>query len=536
LLGVKSSRAASREFADYIVVGGGSAGSAVAGTLARLRAGNVLLLECGGPYGGWRHEMPGAAHLISDRRPDVAGQWTAPQDALGGRRVLTLRGNALGGTSSINGMIYLWSHPAVFRAWATQGAVGWGPERAQSGYRSLERVQHSTQGMRGTDGPLRVSRPSYLHEVSAAFIAAARAAGHPWSDDLNSLTPDGVGVLESTCEDGTRQSAARAFLCGDVRPRIQLRARVTRLLIDSGRCSGVEYVTRDGASKVHASRGVILCAGAFGSPAILLRSGIGPARELEALGLRTTVDSPGVGRNLQDHVRVHLRYALSTDLSLSRAFSPLRMAIAGLEWFAHRRGPAAESGFQTAAFWRSPEAQYPDIQCLLLPVLFDDGWRVDRHQPGFTLSVTLVAPASTGVVKLASADPAAEPIIDPGYLSAPGDSSRLADALRTADDIAAAEPLRCAGARRLFPHDVLHDSAAGARYVRVRADSSPHYAGTCRMGMDASSVVDDKGRVHGVEGVWVADASVMPRVVNVNTNATVMMVACEIAKTIANGP
>ena len=507
------SRDARREF-DYVVVGGGSAGCAVAARLAATSA-SVLLLEAGPRADRWEFWVP-AAYA---RRFKTEHDWNVtaePDPAVGGRSLYFPRAKVLGGCSAMNAMIYLRGSPADYDGWAAGGLPQWSFARVLPYFLRAEDNERGASAFHATGGPLRVSEQRERGALSRAFVDAGVEAGLTFNDDFNGATQDGVGWFQVTQRKGRRHSSAAAYLRGPRRggPTVRTGAQVLRVNLDRGRATGVRYVAGGRLHEAHAAREVIICAGAVGSPQLLMVSGIGPADELRDLSVRVRVGLPGVGENLQDHPSVGLVWTSSTS-SLGTADTPGNL----LRYLLFRRGPFVSNIVEAGALLRTrPALPAPDLQLHFAPVpVLGDGLEKPVGD-GFVIWATLLTPASRGRVRLRSSDPRAQPIVEAGYLREPADLEVLRDGARVALDLAAQPALARHVVDRLQPGDTSEEDLG--RFVRDEARSIHHLAGTCAMGQ----VVDEQLRVYGVTGLRVADASVMPVIPRANTNAPTIMI------------
>lgn len=517
---------------DYIVIGSGSAGAVVAARLSEDPAVSVLLLEAG-PRD--RHPL----QLMPLAFPRVAlgriGTWqfeSEPEPELHGRRLPIPRGRTLGGTSSVNAMIAVRGNRRDYDDWAALGLNGWSFDEVLPYFKRLESHWRGAGPWHGGDGPVRISRMEGPDLLWEPLLAAAQAAGIPCCDDPNGPEQDGISRMESTVFDGRRVSTAQAYLHPAAnRPNLTIEtgALVHRIVVRGGRAIGVEYAMRGRLLTALAGNEVVLSAGAYGSPQVLLLSGIGPADELRTAGVEPVHDLPGVGRDLADHPVVINEFDLSGDEGLTRHLRADRAALAAWQWFAHRSGPFAYTGTVANIFVRSTEGlDRPDMQMMCLPLSGDARLWVPglQRKPVARLSVrTGYLPLkSRGWVRLRSADPRDPPRIFLNMFAAPGDLVGMVRSLHLSRRIYAQSPLREMIARENLPGDEVTSDAGLTEYVRRHATHRAHPACSCRMGADEGAVVDAELRVRGIDGLRIADASVMPSLPRGNPNLPIMMI------------
>jgi choline dehydrogenase-like flavoprotein len=512
------------EEADIVVIGAGSGGSAAAGRLSEGGKYTVAVLEAGGRNTGLRTIMPGMMPFQTDK---TAWRFeTVPQRGLDGRRGYQPRGRGLGGSSAVNAMLYLRGHPQDYDEWRELGCTGWGWEDV---FPVFKRAEHNVRGAdewHGGEGPLWVSDQRDANPGSHAFVQAGANLQIPVNDDFNGARQDGVGIYQVTQRGGERWSAARAYLS---EPRQNLtiitKAMVERVLFEDGRVWGVAYQQGGQARVIRAKRAVVMAGGAFQTPQLLMLSGIGPGEHLREMGIPVKLDRPAVGADLQDHVDYVAAFETTGSQFMgSSLMGSLKGVGAMLRWLATRRGamttPFAEAGGFLAT---DPGSNVPDIQLHFLIAIVEDHGRTKVKGHGYSCHACVLRPHSRGTVRLQSLDSAVPPLIDPDFLGDPRDMETLKRGVRAMYRILEAPPMTGFKGRDRYPID-LSDDFALERLIRARADTVYHPVGTARMGSDAEAVCDPRLRVNGVEGLYIADASVMPRLVGGNTNAPSVMI------------
>ncbi len=528
---------------DYVVLGGGSAGCVVASRLSEDPSVSVCLLEAGGEG---RDVLIRAPLGFAAAMPRGRNSWnysTVPQPGLNGRRGFQPRGKALGGSSVLNAMIYARGPRSDYDSWAALGNAGWGFDDVLPYFmRSEANAIHRDSPLHGVDGPLQVTNlrsPSPLNDV---FLAACQAQGIPFTNDLNGPTHGGCYHVQVTQRDGERHTVAAAFIHPNLdRPNLEVRtdAHVTRVRFDGRRAVGADYVAGRTPATVRARREVIVSAGAFGTPQILMASGVGPGAHLQQLGITPVLDSPGVGQNLQDHISALLIYkALVPDHTVG--ISPVgvaRLARAMWQWKRHRTGLITSCAAESGVYYRTaPDVEVCDMEMELIVGIGDDHGRKLHLGHGYSAHLLLARPRSVGEVRLASPDTHDDPLIDPRFFSDPYDMETLVKGTQIALDIMADPAFDRYRGEMLIPYD-RNDPAQIEATLRQHADTEYHPCGTAKMGpdSDAMAVVDPQLRVRGLDGLRIADASVMPAIPSNNIHAPVLMIGEKCADMIRSG-
>lgn len=518
----------SQQEADFVIIGSGSAGSALAYRLSEDGKHSVIVIEYGGTDYGPLIQMPSALSIPLNMRSYDWGFSTEPEPHLGGRVLATPRGKVLGGSSSINGMVYVRGHARDFDYWAEAGATGWSFADVLPYFIRMEHAAGGDDGWRGRSGPMRVQRGLRQNPLYAAFIKAGEEAGFETTNDYNGVKQEGFGAMEQTIFHGRRWSTANAYL----RPALK-RKNVSlvsgfarRVVIENQRAVGVEIEARGSIQVVKARREVIVAASSINSPKLLMLSGVGPASHLREHGIDVVADRPGVGANLQDHLELYIQQESTKPITLYSVLNPFSKARIGLQWMLFKSGLGATNHFEAAAFVRSAAGvDYPDIQYHFIPaaVRYDGKAAAPTH--GFQAHVGPMRSKSRGAVTLRSPDPWKQPMIRFNYMSHPDDWTEFRHCIRLTREIFGQDAFAEYRGREISPGaDVQTDDQLDA-FIRQHAESAYHPCGTCRMGRadDAHAVVDPECRVIGVEGLRVADSSIFPQVTNGNLNAPSIM-------------
>ena len=527
---------------DYVIIGAGSAGCVLADRLSEDGRNRILVLEYGGSDGSIYIQMPSALSIPMNMPRYNWGFQTEPEPHLGGRRLGTPRGKVLGGSSSINGMVYVRGNPLDFERWRDEGAAGWSYSEVLPYFKRAERRGEGGSAYRGDSGKLQTSYGTLNNPLHAAWLEAGRQAGYPFSSDLNGGQQEGFGRFDMTVGDGRRCSAARAYLHPAMRRRnlaVRTHALVTRIEFENRQARAVSYRLGTREQKVRARREVLLCAGSIGSPHLLKLSGVGPPEELRALGIDVAHALPGVGENLQDHLEFYFQVACKEPITLYSSLSPLSRFRIGLRWLLRHDGLGASNHFESGAFIRSRAGiRYPNLQYHFLPmaVSYDGSSLAKEH--GFQAHIGPMRSQSRGWVRLRSPRIEDHPKIVFNYMSLPEDWEEMRACVRLTREIFAQPAFDRYRGREMQPGAGVQSDEQIDEFVRRHIETAYHPSCSCRMGApgDERAVVDPQGRVVGIEGLRVVDASIMPSITTGNLNAPTIMLAEKLADAILGKP
>ena len=523
---------------DYIVIGAGSAGCVVASRLAEEPGARILLLEAGGSDKKLGIKMPSAFYMpLHDQRINW-GYYSEPEPGLDNRKIHCPRGKVLGGSSSINGMVYIRGHREDFDGWDRLGASGWNYQTVLPYFKKSQRAdcRSDPHPFLGHDGPIATTTGNMENPLYSTFLEAAQSAGYPLNPDVNGVNQEGFGPMPMTVDSGIRASTYRAYI-DNLAPKSNLKVSsnsfTNKIIIQNGKATGVCYSRGRKKITALAKSEVILCAGAINSPQLLMLSGIGNAEKLSRFQIKVAADLPGVGENLMDHLEVYVQQACIRPVSLQRNLGWLGKSFIGATWLANRKGLGATNHFEVGGFIKSDDKlSYPDIQFHFLPVAMSYDGKVKASQHGFQVHVGPMLPKSRGRISLRSDDPKIPPKIQFNYMTRQEDFFVFREAIKAARIIFKQSQFDEFRGEELNPGKNCQSNDELDDFIRQNAESAYHPCGTCKMGIGPDSVVDPAGKVHGIDSLRVADASVFPLITNGNLNAPTIMLAERIAELI----
>ncbi|KAB2747208.1 choline dehydrogenase [Brucella anthropi] len=515
--------------ADFVIIGSGSAGSAMAYRLSEDGRYSVIVIEYGVPDVGPLIQMPAALSFPMNMETYDWGFSTEPEPHIGGRSLVTPRGKVLGGSSSINGMVYVRGHARDYDHWSESGARGWAYADVLPYFKRMENSSGGQEGWRGTNGPLYIQRGKRDNPLFHAFVEAGHEAGFEVTEDYNGEKQEGFGPMEQTIHNGRRWSAANAYLKPALkRPNVKLvKGLARKIVLEGKRAVGVEIEAGRSFSTIRARREVIIAASSINSPKLLMLSGIGPAAQLKEHGIEVVADRPGVGQNLQDHLEVYIQQECTQPITLYSKLNLFSKAKIGAEWLFFKTGDGATNHFESAAFLRSKAGvEYPDIQYHFLPVAIRYDGKAAAQSHGFQAHVGPMRSKSRGSVTLRSANPREKPVIKFNYMSHEDDWADFRHCVRLTRDIFGQAAFDAYRGAEIQPGANVQSDDEIDNFIREHVESAFHPCGTCKMGSvdDPMAVVDPECRVIGVEGLRVADSSIFPRITNGNLNGPSIMV------------